>query len=255
MAFPKEYISHNQIRTYLECPYKYYLSYIKELSAPCNEKVYLGNIFHAAIEQFFLRRLDNSEMPLEELRQLFCDKFAQEQKQEEINWTESVSETEKRGLAFISYFHHNIAPEIRPLMIEKELEVSLPGTEVRLKGIIDLVEEDFTIIDFKTSTSRWSESRARGSLQFLIYKYLFDVSFRASSPRIRIEQLYNGVHKSTKHHSIVFAVTPAQIEALLERIRTIIGLIEGGNFAPTGSFSCKWCDFRQQCQSGCTSRT
>ncbi len=249
MAFPREYISHNQIRTYLECPYKYYLAYIREIKTACNEKVFLGNIFHSTIEKYFKAKLEQRVLQLSELVEIFQNCFEEEKERNEIIWTESIEQTRERGIAFVKHFHHKIGPEIRPLMIEKELEVDLPDTSIRLKGILDLVEEDFTITDFKTSTTRWSENKARSSLQFAIYKYLFEKSFAASSPRIRVEQLYNnGTKKTTRHRSIIFSISDQQINQLLEKIHLIINLINEENFIPNFSYSCRWCDFREHCQ-------
>ncbi len=52
MALPRGYISHSQIRTYKECPQKYFFAYVEGIRPPINEKVLLGEIFHAAIERF-----------------------------------------------------------------------------------------------------------------------------------------------------------------------------------------------------------
>lgn len=248
MPLPRGYISHSQIRTYKECPQKYYFAYIEGIQPPINEKVFLGEMFHAAIEQFFSLKISGTTIGEEEAGSVFCAAFDDASREREIKWQTPRRETRERGLAFLQYFLRHIAPAVKPLMVEKELSVELPGTGVILKGVIDLVEEDYSITDFKTTTSKWSSSKARNSPQMIIYKYLFDRSFGPVQASLKYEVLYAKKAGNIRHQT--FPVIPAAdaMEKLLELIGHIVENINGGVFYANENPFCRYCEFRGLCR-------
>jgi len=249
MSLPRGYISHSQIRTYKECPQKYYFAYIEGIKPPINEKIFLGEMFHAAIEQFFILKISGTTLEEGEAGAVFSAAFDAASRDRKIKWHTPRRETRERGLAFLQYFLRHIAPAIKPLMVEKELSAELPGTGVILKGVIDLVEEDFSITDFKTTTSKWSPSKARNSPQMIIYKYLFDRSFGPVQASLKYEVLYAKNAANIRHQT--FPVIPAAdaMEKLLELIEHVVENINGGIFYANKNPFCKYCEFFELCQT------
>jgi RecB family exonuclease len=247
MALPRGYISHSQIRTYKECPQKYFFAYVEGIQPPINEKVFLGEIFHAAIERFLVLKIGGTAPAEEEAAALFLDAFAAASRQKEIKWHTPPRETRERGLAFLQYFLRHIAPSVRPMMVEKELSAELPGSGVILKGVIDLVEEDYGLTDFKTTTSKWSPSKARNSPQMIIYKYLFERSFGPVAGGLKFEVLYAKNAGNVRHQT--FPVVPAAdaVEKLLELIGHVVDNINGGVFYANENPFCRYCEFHGLC--------
>jgi len=248
MPLPRGYISHSQIRTYKECPKKYYFAYIEGMQPPGNERVFLGEIFHAAVEEYFKRKISGSPPDEEAAAAFFSAAFDAASAEREIRWQSPSRETKARGLAFLQYFMRHIAPATKPLMVEKELSVELPGIGVVLKGVVDLVEEDFSITDFKTTTSKWSPSRARNSAQMVIYKYLFDRSFGPAQASLKFEVLYAKNAGHVRHQT--FAVVPAAdaVEKLLELIGHVVENINNGVFYANETPFCRYCEFHGLCR-------
>ena len=173
MGLPRGYISYSQIRLYQTCPQKYYYSYIKKVPVPVIDKVFLGVVFHSTIEYYFKEKINGVDLSQESLVEKFSETFTHRREKQEVAWESPPEETLKRGKAFVKYFLSQVAPPIKPLMVEKELIVDLPGIDVPLKGIIDLVEMDFSITDFKTTTARWAKAKIKGSyLQVVICSQL-----------------------------------------------------------------------------------
>lgn len=248
MALPRGYISHSQIRAYNECPRKYWFGYVENIQVPINDKIYLGEVFHRAIEYYYLQRLAGVIPAAGAVEEHFQTVFDAEAQARDISWNEPRRETRQRGLAFVRHFLLHVAPASRPLMVEKELNVELPGSGVVLKGVLDLVEEDYGITDFKTTTSRWSDSRARHSPQMVIYKYLFDRSFGPLRSRLKYEIFYGKSSAGVRHQTLAVVPEEGAEECLLAMIDHVIARICAGAFPANESPLCNYCDFRGPCR-------
>ncbi len=248
MALPRGYISHSQIRCYSECPKKYFYSYVEGIEPPINEKVFLGEVFHQAIEHYFLQRIGGGQPGNEAMIGLLDSAFDKTEAGRKICWQGTRRETKERGLAFLRYFLEHIAPGVRPLMVEKELAAELPGSGVVLKGVIDLIEEDYCITDFKTTTGKWPESKALNPPQMVIYKYLFERSFGPVASSLKYEILYGKHAGNVRHQTLRVVPDAGAVDGLLTMIAHVIEGIESGAFAANVTGFCRYCDFRYLCR-------
>ncbi|MBN2400405.1 MAG: PD-(D/E)XK nuclease family protein, partial [Candidatus Aminicenantes bacterium] len=117
-----------------------------------------------------------------------------------------------------------------------------------LKGVVDLVETDFSITDFKTTTSKWSAGKARNSLQMTIYKYLFDRNFGPVHGQLKYEILYAKNAAHVRHQSLKVLPGPDDIDRLLVLVKHVAENISGGVFYPNPTPFCAFCDFIALCQ-------
>jgi putative RecB family exonuclease len=248
ISLPRGYLSHSQIRLYSECPQKYYFAYIEAIPARINEKVFLGEIFHATVEEYFTRQINGSSPDEAATMAVFLDSFAALAKEKDIEWKTPRRETRSRGVGFVKYFLAHIAPAMKPLMVEKELSAEIPEIGVSLKGVIDLVEADFSITDFKTTTSKWSVSKARHSLQMTIYKYLFDRNFGHVHGDLKYEILFAKKAANIRHQSLKVTPGADDIAQLLVLVRHIAENISQGIFYPQPNPFCPSCDFFDFCR-------
>ena len=137
---------------------------------------------------------------------------------------------------------------MRPLMVEKELSAVLPGSGVLLKGVLDLVEEDFCITDFKTTTGRWSASRVRNSPQMIIYKYLFERSFGPVPARMKYEIFYGKKAGNVRRQTLPVIAAATAVDDLLAMIGLVVEKIAAGEFPPRVTSFCRYCEFRRLCR-------
>ncbi len=248
MALPRGYISHSQIRAYRECPKKYEYAYVEDILPPITDKVFLGEVFHAAIEHYFKGRIGGAPLGDEAVEAFFCQAFDAAAPGREISWKASRLETRDRGLAFLRCFLQHVAPGARPLMVEKELSAVLPGSGVLLKGVLDLVEEDYCITDFKTTTGRWSASRVRNSPQMIIYMYLFERSFGPVPARMKYEIFYGKNAGNVRRQTLPVVAAAAAVEDLLAMIGLVVEKIVAGEFPLRITSFCRYCEFRRWCR-------
>lgn len=249
MALPKEYISYSQIRTYQLCPKKYYYTYIEDIRLPINEKIYLGMVFHSAVEQFLKDKISGKELSRDELVILFKDWFEKRKDNQEIKWTAAEGETRKRGVAFIHHFLREIAPELDPMMVEKELQTDLPELDVKLKGVVDLIETDFSITDFKTTTAKWSKTRVRESyLQMQIYRYLFERNFGDVVTFLRFRVIYSKNYSHIKDQNVAVRASDLDTSKMFAIIKYVVTNIREGNFYKNETYNCGFCQYRDMCR-------
>lgn len=250
MNLPKPYISYNQIRLYQICPKKYYFSYIEEVSTPISDKILLGMVFHAVVEEFFKKRIAGSELDQDELLQVFKETYAAMADQYEVDWQSERQHSEKRGLGFTKYFFRELAPSLDPLMVEQELEVELPDMDIKLRGIIDLVEKDFSLTDFKTTTSKWSKERIKNSyLQMVVYKYLFEKTFASAISQLKICIVYSKNDSHIKCQSIARNAVDFSVEKMFDIVKYVVDNICREVFYKNESYFCGFCEYRDICRT------
>ncbi len=249
MELPREYISYNQIRLYQDCPRRFYYHYIKEIKVPINEKTYVGVIFHKTIEEYFKRKIEGKVLSNENVKDLFSVFFDNEIRNSEVIWLTSIEKNKKRGFAFVNFFMKNIASNVSPLMVEKEISIYSPELDVKIMGIIDLIEKDFSITDFKTTTSKWSKSRVDKSyLQMMIYSYIIEKDLGFSPKELKFEILYSGKSNNIKHQRTVVVPTIVDENKMLSILKYIVNGIKSGNFYKNPSYLCNICEYRDICR-------
>ncbi len=246
---PKDYLSYNQIKVYQTCPLKYYFSYFEKLESISNDKLILGSAFHEALEKFINNKINGKHISEKELTSIFKTVFNDLVNKNEVNWIEAKAYTIKKGVAFIHFFYNEVAKTLTPLMAEKELSFIIPELNIELKGVLDLIEEDFSISDFKTSTAKWSNSRVQYSkLQTIIYKYLFEKNFDSSVSDIKFKVFYSKNGKNIKYQNIIVKSENDDILNMIKIVEFVANNIKQGNFYKNESYVCNFCDHRHICK-------
>ncbi len=249
MDLPRGYLSYNQIRLYQNCPLKYYLSYVKEIQFPINDKVYLGIVFHAVLEEYFKRKIAGEEPEKFQVIDIFNDLFKSLEDNNPVEWDSPKGKVKDRGIAFTRHFLKEMAPAIEPLMTEKELETTIPELNIKIKGVIDLVEQDFSITDFKTTTAKWSKSRISNSLlQMVIYKYLFEKNFGDVNPDLLYRIIYSKNALGIRDQKVKIKGSDVDYEKMLKIIGYVADNISNGVFYDNPSYMCGFCEHKDICQ-------
>ncbi|MCP4220363.1 MAG: PD-(D/E)XK nuclease family protein, partial [bacterium] len=180
----------------------------------------------------------------------FKKKFKDISENSDVKWDIPAGETQRRGLAFVHHFNGEILPEINPLMVEKDMETILPGLDVKLKGIVDLVEEDFSITDFKTTTAKWSKTRIRSSyLQMQIYRYLFEQSFGNVITMLRFRVLYSRKAVNIKEQKVSVKAADLDSSKMMDIIKYVVDGIRSEAFYKNDSYACGFCSYKDICRT------
>jgi len=200
-------ISYSQYVTYKECQYKFKLLYIDKIkTAPGNIHLIFGSALHETLQKY-LEILYNESIKKSDgfdfstfLQNSMINNFKKcGENIKDYVTVDEMSEYYNDGLEILMWFKKHRAD----YFIKKNYE--LVGCEVELlskisenlnfHGYIDIVIKDiinnkYTIIDFKKSYRGWSENQTKSDnkrLQLQLYKYYYSKQFNVPLENIDVE--------------------------------------------------------------------
>ncbi len=155
---PKRVISVSQVNTYLGCSLKYRFQYVDKIPRPWRvAAMAFGTSVHAAVEWFHRERLAGRSVEMAEVLKVFdADWYAQNVEPLVFSERESKDSIAEKGRAMLQLYVES-TNGIKPVAVEQFFELDLVDPEtgevldVRLRGVVDLVEEGDTLIDLKTA--------------------------------------------------------------------------------------------------------
>ena len=235
-------LSASKIKTYKQCPRKYYYHYIEKLPRKDWPHFDLGTLVHGALENFHQDfKKDDVSINLKKLMKT-AFKTQRDNMEEEKPLADSTL-LEARDL-LLSYLHsmetNGIGSEI--ISLEQEFEISLTD-DIAVRGFIDRVDLDedgvYHIKDYKTNKN----AKYMEPLQLKIYGiYLLDKypdidKFRGSYVMMR----FDGSYISYDFNLADVEKCKKQLIEYANRIR------EEAKWTPKPSRLCDWCDFKNPC--------
>lgn len=166
-TFPTPHLSHARVQRYLHCPEQYRLYYIEGLRprVPSASLVF-GQITHQALAHLFRGRGDAVRF--------FIDSW-QGARDLELAYgrSESWDKLKATGEQLLTHFVTEELPRISDVRtVEEPFTLDVTSLDLPFVGVIDLVaslDGQTTVIDFKTSRSRYSEHEAVMSDQLSAY--------------------------------------------------------------------------------------
>jgi len=276
----KNRVSFSQYSTFLKCPHKWYLDYVKNLRRfDANINTAFGTAIHETF-QTYLENLYNKSLKEAEtlsLRSIFMESFNTEIQKVKDSGTEVdddlFTEFCYNGEDILSAFTKTAnrlkyfpARDYELVGIEIPLEIPLKNN-VEFVGFIDIVlkeknKQKYRIIDFKTSSSGWNKYMKEDESKYAqphLYKSVYSKKFNVPLKSIEVEfyivkrKLYENV--SFPQSRIQVFVPPHGDRAIKESINNFIEFLDYG-FNPDGSYNesneypkypgnskknCKWC--------------
>lgn len=248
----KKYISVSQVETYRTCPMRYYFRYIKGLKTPPSGAIVLGSSTHKAIEVNNTQKITSKQdEKLSVLTDAFVQKFQEGQK--DVAWAEDEKpqDLEKCGLGLVKLFHEEVAPQIMPREAEARKTVRLSELDRDLVAVIDVIDIEGAIHDYKTASKAPVKDVLTKSLQLPVYARIYREEHGKEESRIIYDYLVKT--KVPKYIPIETeeAVSDEKIESAMETIKTVCRCIDAGLFYPrTDHFGCneKWCGYWNICK-------
>ena len=130
------------------------------------------------------------------------------------------------------------------------LEIADPETgeclDVPFRGIVDLVEEDGTLVDLKTAARSTPQEDVERHLQ--LSTYALAVFLRTGQiPKLRLDVLL----KSSKPRleRLATSRTVQELSWTARLIQRAVEAIEEGHFFPNPSWRCSDCEYLAHCQA------
>lgn len=269
IQLPKGYLSPSAIDTFLKCPKKYEFYYLHNIPTPSTPALAKGLAVHAGIELYYLSKMDNKELRVDDVVEYSVDSLQKNIKEKEI----SVSTTEYNSMesnvkqASSLYVEH-IGRHTTPKKVESELKCVIAG--VPIVGYTDLIREmtdeeksvqsyllaqgsitpeqalnELVIADNKTSAKKWMKSNLENSIQLVLYSI---------GTGIIKQEIHNIVWgRDTSLHVLSHMCSDEQIIHVTNIVRDVGRAISSGVFprcAP-GNWWCteKFCPYYKLCRT------
>lgn len=186
--------------------------------------------------------------------QLFEKAFSDLERDEgPVNYKDTNAREKARtdGLRVVAaYLDSPEAMKEKPRAVEVLLKEDIPGLSVPLTGAMDLVEGDFTAVDFKSAAAKPNPANAAfdHEIQLVSYQLLMEQATGETPPSLDLVFLVK-----TKTPQVIRVKSPPadkhrklRVVSLLE---TAVQGISEDRFHPQPGMSCSWCTYRNECKA------
>jgi putative RecB family exonuclease len=249
---PPRTSSLSQVNTYLGCPLKYRFQYVDRIPRPWRvAAMAFGTSVHAAVEWFHKERLAGRIPDLADILKVFdADWYAQNVEPLVFSERESKDSLAEKGRAMLQLYTESVNG-VKPVAVEQPFELDLADPEtgelldVRLRGIIDLVEEGETLVDLKTAGRTLEQGGLERHLQLSTYALAFFL-LHGVVPKLRLDMLLKTTKPRLERHQ-----TTRTLEDLSWTARLIAATeqaIVTEHFFPNPSWRCSECEYFAHCQ-------
>lgn len=248
-----EHLSSSQIYLYLQCSLKYKFKYIDGIPATFKSSgLAFGSAIHSALSWFHKEKMNGGNVSLEKFYQIFDADWYSQIVDAKIHYKSGEDEMKLSILAkelLSLYFQekHNSAkgteiPFVVPLIDPSNGK----NLGLNLEGFIDLVEEDDTIVEFKTSAQTMKQKDADESLQITAYCYAYEIFCRKPPKLIKVvdfvktkkpKMITLKTTRNKTHYQRFFSITSQVLKGIKSQL-----------FFPRSSFWCNDCEYASQCR-------
>lgn len=245
-----EHLSYSSISMFLDCPEAWRRKYIAKEPTKSSPALVFGSAFHNTIETAVAEGKSD-------LLSIWKAKWPAALEGQDVYWgADNPEQHFNEGVRLLS--NKTIQEEISKIkpgkdeygpQIERRVELQVPGVPVPVIGYIDIILEDGTPADLKTSKTSWSDSKASDSLQSLFY--LAALNQAGVKINWKFKHLIFVKTKEPKFQTLEHAHKPGELFFLFEVVKQVWNAIEKETFPLNpGSWKCSpaYCDFFANCR-------
>lgn len=241
----KTTVSYTQVKTYLECPFRYKLLYVDHIERSEDNIIFAyGRAVHTGLQKLW--EVDCSEAQKIYLQQLEDD-FSK--------LGVPITDQADKGLHLIFEMYKTGYSEYKCLGIE-ELLLEPFYDNVSFKGLIDIVleipQEDgstrIKLIDFKTTEKGWGWYKKHDfttHMQLLLYKWFYSQKHNIPMKQIDLEfVLLNGASRTVEFFNL--AHTDQDIQIAWQATFKVLNNIYNKQEFKKNVDSCNYCQFNDR---------
>lgn len=167
-----------------------------------------------------------------------------------VGMSSIVGSMKDTAVSLVKLHHHEAAPLIEPVNVERSWELDITGTPHKLAGRID-IETVTGIRDTKTTKMAPSQDKADTSDQLTMYGMAKTVLDGGKVENLTFDIDYLHKLKTPLYKPFSTGRTEADVQALLMKITQAFRVIDSGMFMPTSRenwwCSPQWCGYYDVC--------
>jgi len=249
-----QHISPSSAKSYLSCSLRFWFERVACIRKPTTPALHLGKAVHAALQSFHLARWRGGDDSVEAVADAYERAFLRLERDEgPVNFDDEAEREKCRqdGLRVVAaYLDSPEAMKEKPRAVEVLLKEDIPGLSVPLTGAMDLVEGDFTAVDFKSAAAKPDPANAAfdHEIQLVSYQLLMEAATGETPPSLDLVFLVK-----TKTPQVIRVKSPSadkhrkqRVTALLE---TAVEGIASNRHHPQPGMHCSWCQFKNECKA------
>jgi hypothetical protein len=251
------HLSYSSINTWQLCPRSWAYRYVERIQAKRSAALVFGSAFHTTLESYIRARCDGLT---EEAVSIWSRVWQAEMKTAvDIDWdTDTPEQLSNDGVRMFGHkdtqmLLHNLQPliEAGEPVIERKVELRVPGVPLPIIGYIDMVQSDHVPCDFKTAARAWTLDKLDGELQPLFYLAALSQGNYKPCTSYRFRHYVFVKTKTPQVQTLESLHSAAELLWLLDLIRSVWVAIQAGAFpCNTSSWKCsaKWCEYWSLCR-------
>ena len=251
-----DYMSPSQLDMYCRCPKQWAFRYIDKLIMPPDIGLSKGSSVHEAAKINGSQKIvSHADLPVKDVVDAAVQDFHSREGDIELNADEkSLGKDTVLGNAadsvagFTTLYAAEVSPAYQPTVVEQKFRIETSG--VALAGIVDMIDDRKSVVDFKTAGRKKNQGEADCSMQLTAYAAAHRSITGEQEEDLRFEVLVEnkGGHKSQR---LVTTRTADDFTALAARMNAISAAIQAGSFTPAlpGSWWCskRFCGYADRC--------
>jgi putative RecB family exonuclease len=248
------HLSNSQINLYTQCSLKYKFQYIDEFPKPFKPSgLALGSVVHSALSWLNKERMNGNSVTLERFYRIFDADWFSQKVDTEIRYKDGEEEMKLVVLAkeMLGLYAEQPYKAVKGTEIPFSVPLINPQTGQRvgidLEGIIDLVEEDDTITEFKTSAQMIDPKEADNYLQLTIYSYAFEMLAHKPPKLLKVVNFVKT--KKPKMITLETKRSKDDYQRFFFLASQVLRGIQSQIFFPRTGFWCKDCEYAEPCQT------
>lgn len=236
-------LSYSKIKTYLDCPLKFYFLYILNLKEKPKGYLSFGKAIHITLSKFHkLPPYPSFDKLIEIYKENWIGEGFIDKETEEKEFNKGL-------LLLKKYYYKNIFNYSEAYLVEKELSYNLKN--IVITGFIDRIDkfgDEYEIIEYKTGRSTIDYNSIglidEGNLlQMSIYYLVFKSHFQKPPKKLSIYYL-----SLDKDEIITVKLNEKNLNDTVKIILNVYDNISKKNFYKKENNFCKFCDFIKECE-------
>lgn len=248
------HLSSSQIYLYMMCSLKYRFQYIDKLPKPFKPSgLAFGSTIHSALSWFHKERIKGNKVTLERFYRIFDADWYAQRVETEIRYKRNEDEMKLAlmGKEMLRLYFQEPCEDAKGSEVHFTLPLVNPYTgedlEIEFEGFFDLIEEDGTIVEFKTSAQTMKQEDADEHLQLTAYSYAYEMIYRKSPKGLKIIDFVK--NKEVKMITLKTKRGKSDHQRFFSIAGQILKSINSQIFFPRQSFMCKDCEYRGPCKT------
>lgn len=254
----RPHFSASQLDLAARCGVAFDFKYNQRLPTRNTLGQFRGKSVHHVAETNFRQKIEtHKDLPLDDLKDLAAAKFDDltnagdydlDRDERRKGTVRVLNEAKDAAVNLAGVFGRKIAPKYQPAMVEQPVTISLPGTH-DLVGIIDLIDEENWVTDFKTTARKLTPADADHSIQLTVYAAGFYVLTGEPPAGVRLHAMTTWARPTVTR--LDSSRSDEDFLVLANRVNALHTVIATSAYmpAPVGAWWCskKYCPYWSQC--------